>query len=82
MTLLIHGVPINKINLDIRKARVYINELNINKFSEPLDEKNIAQSRNEIIGILSKNKPNEENEKLLLQEIEQWWKETTWKKSY
>lgn len=60
MTLLIHGVPINKINLDIRKARVYINELNINKFSEPLDEKNIAQYRNEIIGILSKNKTNEE----------------------
>ena len=34
MALLIHGVPINKINLDIRKARVYINELNINKFSD------------------------------------------------
>ena len=60
MALLIHGVPINKIILDVRKARVYINELNINKFSEPLDEKNIAQYKNEIIETLSKNKTNEE----------------------
>ena len=33
------GLPVSTFSSDIREARIYINELNINKFSEPLDEK-------------------------------------------
>lgn len=54
------GLPVSTFSSDIREARIYINELNINKFSEPLDEKNLAQYKKEIIEVLNKNKKKEE----------------------
>lgn len=60
MAVLADGLPVSKFSSDIREARIYINELNINKFSEPLDEKNLAQYKKEIIEVLNKNKKKAE----------------------
>lgn len=60
-----NGFKISKNIKDIREARIYIYQLDIKKFNEPLDVSNLEQYNIEINDTLRKNKNPEETNNLI-----------------
>ncbi len=65
MAVNLDGCKITTLVNNIRTARIYINQLKIEKLNEPLDEKNLYVYNKEINAALQNNKTQKESEDLI-----------------